>query len=79
MSEKRRLTYDDRLNIEAQRKAGRSARYIARELGCHPSTVYRELARGVKPDYYISSRDGYSADLGQTNYENHIARSKKRA
>jgi len=40
-----RLTLDDRCRIEAQLEAGRSVEALARLLGYHQSTIYRELSR----------------------------------
>ena len=42
----RHLVYTDRIKIEAYRKAGKSPAYIAKEIGCSLSTIYRELKRG---------------------------------
>ena len=48
----RRLTEEKRIIIETLRKEGRSCRHIAKELGCSPTTVSRELKRN-------KSRKGY--------------------
>jgi IS30 family transposase len=49
-----RLTLEDRVEIRRGLDAGKSAAQIARELGWHPSTVSREVARHSR-----SGRDGY--------------------
>ena len=43
----RRMTYTDRLMIEKLYNAGNSYRAIARITGFHPSSVYREVQRGM--------------------------------
>lgn len=68
----RRLTKQDRVTIEAYTRTGMRASEIARRVGVHRATIYRELKRGA---YVHTRRDGgqdvarYSADLAQGRYE----------
>ena len=54
-----RLTVEKRIIIQTLRKEGRSRRYIAERLGCHPSSVSRELRRN-------KSRKGYRPKKAQS-------------
>jgi len=45
VSQYRHLTIEDRYHIKAQRDAGKSSARIARKVGCHKSTINRELLR----------------------------------
>jgi IS30 family transposase len=47
MREYRQLTEEDRIEIYAMKQAGKEQKMIAAELGVHPSTVSRELARNT--------------------------------
>jgi IS30 family transposase len=40
------LTHDDRIKIEALLKEKHTPKEIANNIGCHISTIYRELKRG---------------------------------
>ena len=40
------LNYENRLRIEIMQKSGISQAEIARNIGCHRSTVSREIRRG---------------------------------
>lgn len=51
----RHLTLEQRYQIAALRKAGFSQRHIAHEVGCHPSTIGRELRRNRHQAHYIGS------------------------
>jgi len=53
-----RLTVENRIIIQTLRKEGRSIRRIAARLGCHPSSVSRELRRN-------RSRKGYRPKKAQ--------------
>lgn len=61
------LTKTDRNKLEAYLRAKSSPKFIAKELGCHISTVYREIKRGqythLNSDYTTESR--YSSDKAQ--------------
>ena len=47
MREYSQLTEEDRIEIYAMKQAGKQQNYIAAELGVHPSTISRELARNT--------------------------------
>ncbi len=47
MREYRQLTEEDRIEIYAMKQAGKKQNNIAAELGVHPSTISRELARNT--------------------------------
>lgn len=70
----RRMTYTDRLIIEKLYNSGNSYRAIARFTGFHPSSVYREVQRGLY-DHWLDdsglSESRYSATIGQdsANYQ----------
>lgn len=53
----RQLTQTQRYQISALRVAGKSQRQIASVLGCHSSTISRELRR--------NSERGYEPEVGQ--------------
>lgn len=44
------LTSEDRTRIDALRRVGTSGKKIAEIVGCHPSTISRELRRNAAPD-----------------------------
>ena len=48
----RQLTSEDRVMISALRKVGRTPTQIARAIGRHRSTVYREIKRNMKQNAY---------------------------
>jgi IS30 family transposase len=47
MKQYKQLTEEDRIEIYAMKQAGKTQRDIARNLGVHPSTISRELARNT--------------------------------
>ncbi|MBS0554764.1 MAG: IS30 family transposase, partial [Proteobacteria bacterium] len=51
----RHLTLEQRYQIAALRRAGFSQKDCAREIGCHPSTVSRELRRNGKGTAYAGA------------------------
>ena len=67
----KRLTFTDRLRIEAMLKEKKSKREIADTLRVHISTIYRELDRGkyehLNSDYTTEIR--YSPDVAQSKIE----------
>lgn len=65
------LDYPARIRLEALLKAGHSKREIAALLGCHLSTVYRELKRGacVQLDYEYRYYGAYSPEIAQRLHE----------
>lgn len=56
-----RLTDEKRIIIEALRKEGCSKKHIAERVGCHPTTVWRELKRNVSKK--ASSAQGYATSV----------------
>ena len=68
------LTFTDRLKIEAWERVGTAVSVMARELGVHISTIYRELKRGryerLNKDYTISDR--YSPDIAEKKYQENL-------
>ncbi len=51
----RHLTLEQRYQIAALRRAGFSQKYIAQTIGCHPSTIGRELQRNRHEAVYVGS------------------------
>lgn len=68
----KQMGYAERIKIEALSAAGHTARQIAALLSRHPSTIYRELARGryERMDTNLILHTAYSADIAQqdSNY-----------
>ena len=67
-----KLTWENRKQIEAMRRAGAPARRIADALGVDRSTIYRELDRG-RDGENRSGQPLYSAAVAQRNEEKNIA------
>ena len=65
----RHLSYGDRILIQIRLKDHYSIRAIAREIGCSPSTVSNEIARGLVA-LYNGHITRYKASVGQKAYEN---------
>ena len=63
------LTYEERVLIQIRLKDNYSIRAIAREIGCSPSTVSNEIARGSVA-LYNCHVTRYKASAGQKAYEN---------
>ena len=63
------LTFEERIVIQIRLKDGCSIRTIAREIGCSPSTVSNEIARGSVA-LYNGHVTRYKASAGQKAYEN---------
>lgn len=63
------LSYGDRILIQIRLKDHYSIRAIAREIGCSPSTVSNEIARGLVA-LYNGHITRYKASVGQKAYEN---------
>lgn len=72
---RKHLTYSDRLKIEAWHKIGISAPEIARYLGVHYSTIYRDLKRGKCKQLtsQLVEYETYSADLAQRKINENTA------
>lgn len=73
------LTKEDRIKIEMLLKAGIKVTEIAKELGFHFSSIYREIKKGLythrKSDYTNELR--YSSDIGQQTHEWNIQNRSK--
>ena len=61
-----RLTDEKRIIIEALRKEGCSKKHIAERVGCHPTTVWRELKRNVSKKGYRHKKADQD-DFGEGN------------
>lgn len=61
MSKYRRVTYADRCLLQALLDTGKSVRVVARRVGVHKSTIYREIKRN-------SSKKGYNSLHADTLY-----------
>ena len=58
------LTFKQRYHIQVDASKGLTVAVIARRLGLHRSTVYRELSRGCDPNgYYSAARADHRAQL----------------
>jgi transposase, IS30 family len=66
-----RLSFDERERIAYLKAAGHGVREIARDLNRSPSTISRELSRGV-----VRARTGYLASVAQAGAENRARRPK---
>lgn len=72
------LQREDRGAIQHLKRQGLSNRAIAKEIGCSPSTVGYELARGTPPRKSNKGRKpGYSAKRGEAVYKANRERSRK--
>lgn len=72
------LTLADRGMIQAFRSEHHSLRYIARKIGCSPSTILNELRRGTPKKNGTKGRNPvYTAVRGQQAYEKHRANSHR--
>lgn len=71
MGKYKRLTYHDRMKIEAYKNAGYSQADIARILRINPSTICRELRKGayMRKDSFWRDVAAYSSDLAQQRAE----------
>lgn len=58
----KKINYQDRKKIEELLKEKKSGREIAKEIGVHYATIYRELERGL---VIKANKATYSADAGQ--------------
>ncbi|MGN1052445.1 MAG: IS30 family transposase [Candidatus Scatosoma sp.] len=80
----RHLTFTARLQIEAGLKVKMPINQIAKQIGVHVSTVYREIKRGIyqkKTSYYdhygyekrYRYKETYSPDKAEQRYRNNLA------
>lgn len=69
------LTHDDRLKIEALLKAKHTPKEISEIIGCHISTIYREVKRGkyehLNSD--LTTEERYSPDIAEEKYRENLA------
>lgn len=68
------LSFTDRLKIEAWERVGTSPRVMAKELGVHISTIYRELKRGryERLNTDLTTEDRYSPDIAEKKYRDSL-------
>ena len=68
------LSFTDRLKIEAWESIGTSPRVMAKELGVHISTIYRELKRGryERLNTDLTTEDRYSPDIAEKKYRDNL-------
>ena len=68
------LSFTDRLKIEAWESIGTSPRVMAKELGVHISTIYRELKRGryERLNTDLTTEDRYSPDIAEKKYRDSL-------
>ena len=68
------LTYNDRLKIEALNQAGHSATEIAKIIGVHMTTIYRELKRGryMHTLTTLEEEERYSPELAHEKYKKQL-------
>jgi IS30 family transposase len=70
----RQLARKERYQINILKKAGHSQTYIATMIGCHKSTISRELQRNRGPKGYRHQQAGELADDRQcAGYRSRIA------
>lgn len=74
MREFHHLTRDDRLKIEALLKAKHTPKEIAANIGCHVSTIYREVKRGryEHTNSDLTTEERYSPDIADEKYRNNL-------
>lgn len=53
---RKKLSYDDRQTIEILIKRAVGVADIARHLGCHRDTIYKELRNGMFPEDYAAHK-----------------------
>jgi len=73
------LKFDDRKNLSKMYNQGVGLCVIARNLGVHLATIYRELARGNTGKLDKHGRDGYNADLAQATITKSLKRRGRKA
>lgn len=64
------LTWDDRVRLETMLKCGVSVSEIARELGFHKTSIYREMKRGQSMHLQsdLTYKELYSAEIAERKY-----------
>lgn len=70
----KQLTLNDRLKIEVLVKTGHPVKEIAVVIGCHISTIYRELKRGtfVALNVDLTTEQRYSPDIANEKYRENL-------
>lgn len=71
------ISLENRQEIEKRYGAGAKPVDIARALGIHPATIYRELARGDTGQLDRYQRREYSAELAQRRVQENLRRRGK--
>lgn len=66
------MTYKERLLIRLMLDDEMKATQIAKDLGVHPATIYREYRKG-----YDEETGRYEPDLAQSKYESNLKRRGK--
>ena len=68
------LTYTNRLQIEAWLKAKKPVSWMAEQIGCNRSTIYREIKRGeytrMNTDWTYSK--AYAPEIAEDKYQAHL-------
>ena len=59
------IDYQARIKLEILYNNGESLPTIAKSLGVHLATIYRELARGSTGEMDKNGREGYKASIAQ--------------
>lgn len=75
----RYLTFENRKSLEALYSAGEELSTIAEALGVHLATIYRELIRGDTGKLDQNGRNGYNAELAQSNVQQSLKRRGRKA
>lgn len=68
----RRMTYQDRLELQRRWAAGEHTLKIAAETGFSQTTIYKELGRGATGELDEQFRPVYSAARGQETYQRNL-------
>lgn len=71
------ITLEERRRIEKIYGTGAGAVEIAKSLGRHPATIYREIERGDTGQLDKYQRHEYSAELAQRRAQENIRRRGK--
>ena len=77
ISKYRYLTLDDRKKLARLYLKGDRPQDIAKALGVHVATIYKELKRGDTGEFDKNMRQGYSATLAQRRLQENMKRRGK--
>lgn len=69
LASNKHFTYEERLQIKELLAIGTNKCEIARQLGVHNSSIYREILRGTPVD-----EDAYNPDFAQAEYDKKLKR-----